>query len=154
MEVTKAIKTIKSKKKMSTEVMTKIKLTREDFNRLKELFLSPDKENATVALATLENCDIKASMPIILTLYKAFNEKITGGWVKEAPKLTEAMEKAGIMLEGKMTINKIWTFCKGKYSQEDCNIFLDEAAALMETHFRDWGFTFLKDVQLKLVIRD
>ena len=134
--------TVKSKEK--------IKLNAQEYDRLKQMLVSPDKENHAVALGVLEHCDVEASLPLVLSLYKLTNEKVEGGWAKGSPELMKNIKKAGVTLDGKLTMNKLWSLIKKDYSVEDKQIVLDEFAVSIQEHLTSWGFTLLKDTKLVL----
>src|SRR6188768_1968546 len=128
----------------------KIVLNRAEYNRLVEMFKSPDKENHNVALGILEHCDVKQSLPYVLTLYKMSNELVDGGWAKGSPELMKKIKAAGVTIEGKLTMNKIWSIIKDKYSDVDIMIAQEFMASEIQSHLTAWGFVLLKDQKMIL----
>ncbi len=135
--------------------MKKVKIDKESYGRLVEMFSSPDGSNHTVGLGILENCDIPASIPYILMLYKTYDSKVDGGF-KSRVKLVKAVQKeTAIELNGTiLSSGKIWDIVKKGYSDEDKEVVLAYMASMFRQNLEGWGFKIFKGLELVLIERE
>jgi hypothetical protein len=144
-----------SKKKSNTMELEKeiIKLDRESYNRLKDMFQSTDKENHTVAFSILKNLEVKPNLPYMLLLYKLFKDTTGDAWKEIVPGMEKEVTKMGKGKLDNTTYNNLWRIIEGSYPKEELNEIVNEFADVLKGHVDAWGFHFLKYCDWKITVR-
>ncbi len=131
--------------------VTEIISDSKSFSRIKDMLMSPDKENHVIALAILNQVDVKAYLPQLWLFYKMHGEANAELWKTEAPKALEVFERFKVNLADPdaLTYQTIFRRAKSEgYPREVQQLVLDEFAKNFKANAVTWGMEFLADLEL------
>ena len=141
------------------------------YDRVLDMLCSPDKENVQVAVSIIEAVDFQKNAPYILLLAKDAEAKLKRD---NNPFRTELFVEAGTDVGPSSFNHDIRTMIQACTNQADklnynsmyeeltrintdavaMNFFLGRFADALKDHLLQWGFTFVKTMDLKLVPHD
>ena len=138
------------------------------YNRVLDMLCSPDKDNVQVAVSIIEAVDFQKNAPYILLLAKDAEAKLSRD---NNPFRTELFGEATEDVGPSSFNHEIRTMIQACTNQADklnynamyeeltrmntdtvaMNFFLERFADALKDHLLQWGFTFVKSMNLKLV---
>lgn len=129
------------------EKLHEIKL---EYDNLYKMMISPDNQNAVLALSLLETVDFKNNLVPILLLYKKTSIS-SEYWKEHAPKLWAKLKKHGVSSDNPLTYKQILEIIKDKKVSEDqVNIFIQSVNDTLKNHLCDYGYDFIEKIEIKL----
>ena len=138
------------------------------YDRVLDMLCSPDRENIQVAVSIIEAVDFQKNAPYILLLAKDAEAKLSRD---NNPFRANMFEEEGPNIDNSSFNHDIRTMIKACTNQADklnynamyeeltrmntdtvaMNFFLERFADALKDHLLQWGFTFVKSMDLKLV---
>ena len=138
------------------------------YDRVLDMLCSPDKDNVQVAVSIIEAIDFQKNAPYILLLAKDAEAKLKKD---NNPFRTELFNEADVDVAPSSFNTNIRTMIQACTNQADklnynamyeeltrmntdtvaMNFFLERFADALKDHLLQWGFTFVKSMDLKLV---
>lgn len=137
------------------------------YDRVLDMLCSPDKDNVQVAVSIIEAVDFQKNAPYILLLAKDAEAKLKKD---NNPFRTELFNEADVDVGPSSFNHEIRTMIEACTNQADklnynamyeeltrmntdavaMNFFLGRFADALKDHLLQWGFTFVKTMDLKL----
>lgn len=130
--------------------MERLSLDRDSFNRVRTLLLSPDDDNAVIALQTLQNIDFRSSLGYILYLYKiCFREP--SFWRENAPELIGRLHSVRALEQPRITYQKIMEILGyQKIPLSQVEFILEMVGETISKDLRQWGYGEVEEVIIKI----
>jgi hypothetical protein len=137
------------------------------YDRVLDMLCSPDKDNVQVAVSIIEAVDFQKNAPYILLLAKDAEAKLS----RDNNPFRTDMFTEGVVEVPSSFNHEIRTMIQACTNQADklnynamyeeltrintdtvaMNFFLERFADALKDHLLQWGFTFVKSMDLKLV---
>lgn len=135
----------------ATKELIKVDIT--NYENFWEMLNSPDKENAVVALAILDQADFRESLPYILLLFKNKDSNARESWLKEAPNLGSKLAGISINKDTNLSYKNIVDFVKDRCTPEGLQFTIDKFSIVLKKYLVEWGLDFCTDLDLKLTLK-
>lgn len=133
------------------ETKEKITLTPETFENVSRMLISPDEENAVVALSAMEGMDFRSCKMYMALLYKESRHK-SQLWKDNCPILYANVMKLGI--DDQFTLRSIFNSLKNEASPEELEVFCKEFEKGIVGMLKGWNFgAMIDEVDIKITIK-
>lgn len=134
--------------------MDKLVIDTTTYENLWAMLNSKDKENTVVALAAIEQMDYVQSLPYILLLFKGLSENDRRLWFTDANDLGKRLKASGVSPETKLPYQDIYDKVSKDCPKEAVQFVLDEFAKVLQKYIVEWGFEFVRGLELNLKIKE
>lgn len=136
---------------MKTE---KAVITKEEIIGIHRLFTSTDKENETVGLSILEECDHLQSLPWLIILYREMSIDLQKELSNKAPKLDEFLSNY-IKVGNTLSINDCYNLLiKIANSEAVIEYMISRFSDTLSNQLLNWGFQFMQEYDLIIKPKD
>ncbi len=134
-----------------TQVAEKITLTPETFENVNRMLVSPDEENAIVALSALEGMDFRSCKMYMALLYKESRQK-NNLWKEHCPKLLANIQ--GLGLDEQVTLRSIFNTLKEDATPGEMEVFCREFEKGLKGMLKGWNFgAMIDDLDIKITTK-
>ena len=134
--------------------MDKLVIDTTTYENLWAMLNSKDKENTVVALAAIEQMDYVQSLPYILLLFKGLSENDRRLWFTDDNDLGKRLKASGVSPETKLPYQDIYDKVSKDCPKEAVQFVLDEFAKVLQKYIVEWGFEFVRGLELNLKIKE
>ena len=130
-------------------------ITRTEVIGIQELLSSPDKENETVALTILEQCNYIKSLPWLIILYREMNIELQKELKDKTKKLHKFLTTYFPVGDPLSVQNAHVQLIKVANSEDAVKYMVEERFAIkMKKQLEDWGFGFMNNYSLVIKLKD
>ena len=126
----------------------KVVLDKASYFKLRDMLESPDKENTTVALSAIANCNIEKSMIYLVLLFRDYGS--SRSWDRDAPEAVEALKALEFTSADPITTNEIYLKFKDTASPEEKETILQVMGEAITRKLIPIGFDSLKMLIMSL----
>lgn len=123
--------------------------TKLNYKNLSKMISSTDKENTVVALQAIEHCDYKSNVVAMALLRKMYTPS-EAKWTEEAPNSMRFLQD-NELFNLPLTFDHIFKAIKKlKPEVDQVELFLQEFNEFTLTQLQDYGYSFIKSVNVQL----
>lgn len=128
-----------------------LELTPEYCNNLLKMMQSSDKDNLTVAAEMIKYIDVASNLPYLLILYKESTVEVRNTvFMEEVYRKLKSICRH-VDFDVPVTYTAIFNeIIYHNVSNEALDYFLDIFSVTLKQKMMEWGFSFLKDYNIKL----